>query len=102
MVHIEGSVVICRPIEDVFAVVADPTLEPRYNAIMTRSEKVTPGPVRVGTRFRDVTKGFGGGEMTVEVTEIMPHANARNGLCHWGDESGGSATGNRMRLSRAA
>ncbi|HEX5532544.1 MAG TPA: SRPBCC family protein [Actinomycetales bacterium] len=72
MVHIQGSVVIRRPIEDVFAVVADPTLEPRYNAIMASSEKVTPGPVRVGTRFRDVTRGFGGGEMTVEVTEIEP------------------------------
>jgi hypothetical protein len=70
MVHIQGSVVIRRPIGEVFAVVADPTLEPRYNAIMASSEKVTPGPVRVGTRFRDVTKGFGGGEMTVEVTGI--------------------------------
>jgi hypothetical protein len=70
MVHIEGSIVICRPTKEVFAVVADPTLEPRYNEIMASSEKVTAGPVRVGTRFRDVTKGFGGGEMTVEVTEI--------------------------------
>jgi uncharacterized protein YndB with AHSA1/START domain len=74
MVHIEGSIVIGKPIEEVFTAVADPTLEPRYNAIMASSEKVTPGPVRVGTRFRDVTHGFGGGEMTVEVTEIdAPH-----------------------------
>jgi uncharacterized protein YndB with AHSA1/START domain len=52
MAHIEGEVLIRRPVEDVFDFVADERTEPTYNRNMIRSEKVTDGPVGVGTRFR--------------------------------------------------
>lgn len=52
MAHIEGEVVIRRPVEEVFAFVADARNEPTYNRNMIRSEKVTDGPIGVGTRFR--------------------------------------------------
>lgn len=50
--NVRGSVVIDRPIGDVFAVVADQRNEPRYNPSMRTVEKVTPGPIGAGTRWR--------------------------------------------------
>ena len=52
MAHIEGEVIIRRPVEEVFDFVADQTTEPTYNRNMASSEKVTAGPIGVGTRFR--------------------------------------------------
>jgi uncharacterized protein YndB with AHSA1/START domain len=52
MAHIEGEVLIRRPVEEVFDFVADQTTEPTYNRNMVLSEKVTAGPIGVGTRFR--------------------------------------------------
>jgi uncharacterized protein YndB with AHSA1/START domain len=52
MAHIEGEVLIRRPVEEVFDFVADQRTEPTYNRNMIRSEKVTEGPIGVGTRFR--------------------------------------------------
>jgi uncharacterized protein YndB with AHSA1/START domain len=52
MAHIEGEVLIRRPVEEVFDFVADQRTEPMYNRNMIGSEKVTEGPIGVGTRFR--------------------------------------------------
>jgi hypothetical protein len=52
MAHVEGEIVIARPVEEVFDFVADESNEPRYNPRMLRAEKLTPGPIGVGTRFR--------------------------------------------------
>jgi uncharacterized protein YndB with AHSA1/START domain len=57
MAHIEGEVLIRRPVEEVFDFVADERTEPTYNADMIRSEKVTEGPIGVGTRFRATVRG---------------------------------------------
>ena len=51
MAHVEGEIVIARPVEEVFDFVADERNEPRYNPRMLRVEKLTPGPIGVGTRF---------------------------------------------------
>ena len=50
--HIEGEVLIRRPVEEVFDFVADQRTEPTYNSNMQASEKITEGPIDVGTRFR--------------------------------------------------
>ena len=42
MVHIEGEIVINRPIEAVFDFVADACNEPRYNPLILRAEKTSP------------------------------------------------------------
>jgi uncharacterized protein YndB with AHSA1/START domain len=55
MVRIEGEIVIHRPVEEVFDFVADERNEPRYNPRMRRAEKVSEGPIGVGTRFRAET-----------------------------------------------
>jgi hypothetical protein len=52
MARIDGEIVINRPLEEVFDFVADERNEPRYNPRMLRAEKLSPGPVGLGTRFR--------------------------------------------------
>jgi uncharacterized protein YndB with AHSA1/START domain len=70
MARIEGEIVIGRPVEEVFDFVADERNEPRYNPRMLRAEKITPGPIGTGTRFRAEMRGRRRPvEMTVEFTE---------------------------------
>jgi uncharacterized protein YndB with AHSA1/START domain len=52
MARIDGEIVINRPVEEVFDFVADERNEPRYNPGMLRAEKLSPGPLRLGSRFR--------------------------------------------------
>ncbi|MEI2774916.1 MAG: SRPBCC family protein [Tetrasphaera sp.] len=66
MAHVRGSIVIHRPIEEVFDLLADQTNEPRYNPAMTHSEKVTDGPIGVGTRFH-ATMLRGGKPLAIDI-----------------------------------
>ena len=43
---------IRRPVEEVFDFVADERTEPTYNRNMAVSEKITDGPIGVGSQFR--------------------------------------------------
>jgi hypothetical protein len=68
MIRIEGEIVINRPVDEVFDFVADARNEPRYNPRMLRAEKLTPGPIGLGTRFRDEIKSMGRpAEITIEI-----------------------------------
>ena len=70
MARVQGEIVIERPVEVVFDYVADQRNEPTYNPRMLRSEKLTDGPVDVGTRFRAVVRsGRRPIDMLIEVTE---------------------------------
>ena len=70
MARVQGEIVIERPVEVVLDYVADPRNEPTYNPRMLRSEKLTDGPVDVGTRFRAVVwSGRRPIDMLIEVTE---------------------------------
>lgn len=67
--RVQGELVIGRPVEDVFDFAADERNEPRYNRRMVRAEKLTPGPIGVGTRFRADMKAIPRPtEMTTELT----------------------------------
>lgn len=69
------SVTIKRPVEEVFAVLTDPTRSPEWSKHSIRGELLTEGPPRVGSRRRTVVKGFAGigtMESVFEVTEIDP------------------------------
>ena len=69
MTRIEGDIVIGRPIDVVFDYVADQSNEPQYNPQMVQAEKITPGPVGRGTRFRSVVASQGRTvEMLIECT----------------------------------
>ena len=75
MVHMSGEVTIDAPVGEVFDMVADERSEPRYNPRIVRVQKVSEGPVGIGSRFVAEPKGMGAkGEMTVEVLEYdRPH-----------------------------
>ena len=69
MAHIEGEIVIARPVEEVFDFVADERNEPRYNPDMLRSEQVSDGPIGPGTRFEAEMRLRGGTTpMSIEYT----------------------------------
>jgi len=69
MARIEGVIVIGRPVDVVFDYVADQSNEPQYNPQMVRAEKITPGPVGEGTRFRSAVASMGRtAEMLIECT----------------------------------
>ena len=48
---ISGELVINRPVEEVFDFIADERNEPRYNPRMLCADKLSPGPIGLGTRF---------------------------------------------------
>lgn len=69
MAHVEGEIVINRPVEEVFDFVADERNEPRYNAQMLHAEQMSSGPIGVGTRFQAESKTMGRPvAMTIEFT----------------------------------
>lgn len=103
MPRITGEIVIDRPVGEVFDFVADERTEPLYNPALLRSEKLTDGPIGVGTRFaaihaparRPVT-------MTVEVTEYdRPSTFGSHTTMSWADVRGAltfEAGGTKTRL----
>jgi hypothetical protein len=69
MAGIAGDIVIDRPVEVVFDYVADQSNEPQYNPQMVRAEKLTAGPVGVGTKFRSAVASMGRtAQMVIECT----------------------------------
>jgi hypothetical protein len=59
MVRIDGEIAIDRPVDEVFDFVADERNEPRYNPRILNVEKLTPGRIGQGTRFRAETTTMG-------------------------------------------
>lgn len=69
MTRIAGDLIINRAVEEVFDFVADERNEPRYNPRMLCAEKISPGPIGVGTSFHaETATRRGSAEMTIEVT----------------------------------
>jgi hypothetical protein len=54
-----GSAVIDRPIDEVFAFVADGTNDPKFSPRVQEIHKTTDGPVGVGTVFESTVKDAG-------------------------------------------
>lgn len=72
---IYNSVVINRPVNEVFAYVTDPTTTPQWQANLVRSEIQTPGPMRVGGQILEVRRlGKAESRAIWEVTEYEPPA----------------------------
>ena len=71
---VDASVEISRPIEEVFAYVADPSTTPRYSSTWLESSLVGNGPMQVGSKVKRVARFLGRRlEMTAEVTEYEPN-----------------------------
>ena len=69
----ELSVVIDRPIEEVFAFATEPENEPLWQSTSLETEQTSGGPVGVGTTFRNTSKFLGRRiDSTYEVTGNEP------------------------------
>lgn len=78
MVEVEKSVVIGRPIDEVFAYVTDFRHSPEWQEGMLQVRKITDGPLGVGTRFQVVRKLMGRQvEGIVEFVVYKPNSEAR-------------------------
>ena len=72
--RIEQSVVINRPVEEVFALLADFEKLPLWDAAVVEAMKTSEGPMGVGATIREVVRMLGRRvEMTGEVTEYEPN-----------------------------
>lgn len=72
MIVSESSVVIDRPVPDVFAFVADPMNEPRWHHDVAEVVSSTDETLRLGTRLVWDLEFMGREEYTVEVTDLEP------------------------------
>ena len=69
----ELSVVIERPVEEVFAFATDPENDPLWQSTSLETEMTSGEPVGVGTTFRNTSKFLGRRiETAYEVTEMEP------------------------------
>ena len=74
MIRVEHSIVIRRPVAEVFAFVTDVQTWPRWNSTARDAYKTSPGPMGVGTRFRLAGHLFGRAvQMDHEVTAYEPN-----------------------------
>ncbi|MCW2983661.1 MAG: hypothetical protein JWR63_1231 [Conexibacter sp.] len=84
----EGTTVVDRPIEEVFAFLADGENDPKFSPRVQTIRKVTDGPIGVGTRFASTVKDAG---MTTkrefELTEFAPPTTIR-----WAERSKNAVT----------
>jgi len=83
-----ATVTIDRPIEEVFAFLADGENDPKFSPRVQKIEKVTDGPVGVGTIYKSTVKDAG---MTTqrefELTELVTPTKIR-----WRERSKNSVT----------
>jgi uncharacterized protein YndB with AHSA1/START domain len=72
MASFGNTVTIRRPVADVFAFLADFENVPAWNYAIVETRKVTPGPVGVGTTYRQVRSVPRRSEEDFEVTVFEP------------------------------
>jgi uncharacterized membrane protein len=70
MTKIERSIVIDRPVDEVFAFTHDLAKSPLWQSTLVELDLLTDGPMRVGTRWREVRRFLGKRiETVIELTE---------------------------------
>ena len=73
MTTIERSIMIDRPMDEVFEFVHDATKDAMWQTTLVESQPLTEGPVRVGTKVREVRRFLSFRvELTRELTEYEP------------------------------
>lgn len=72
MATFENTVVIRRPIEEVFAFLSDLENVPKWNYAIVETRKVSKGPVGLGTVYRQVRSVPSRSEERLEVTAFNP------------------------------
>ena len=59
MYEFEGSIYIDRPLQDVFAVITDPTKQPQWQSSVESAEWTSNGSIGVGSTMKIVSKFLG-------------------------------------------
>ncbi len=73
MTVLQEQIEVARPVNEVFAYIADFTTTEEWDSTATRAAKLTPGPVAVGTRFAvNCAAPIGSIDLEYEVTELQP------------------------------
>jgi uncharacterized protein YndB with AHSA1/START domain len=72
MASFENTVIIPRPLEEVFAFLADFENVPRWNFAIVETTKVSAGPVGVGTTYHQTRSIPSRSDETFEVTAFEP------------------------------
>jgi hypothetical protein len=73
-----GSTVIDKPIDEVFAFLADGTNDPKFSPRVQEIKKTTDGPIGVGTVFESTVKDAGmKSSRQFELTEFEPPTRIR-------------------------
>lgn len=74
MIQVEDSIIINRPIEEVFAFVADQTNAPQWQDGLLEVRRITAGPLGVGTKHTAARKFLGRKlELTNEYIKYEPN-----------------------------
>ena len=74
----EGTATIDRPIEEVFAFLADGTNDPKFSPRVLEIEKTTEGPAGVGTIYKSTVKDAGmKTQREFELTAFEPPSRIR-------------------------
>jgi uncharacterized membrane protein len=77
MTRIERSIVIDKPIGEVFDFTHDLANNPLWQTTVVEIETLTEGPMRVGSQWREVRKFLGKRiETVLELTEYEPNARS--------------------------
>ncbi len=77
MIRFEFTVVVNRPVEEVFAYLTDPEKLPEWQSMVLEARQESPDPMTKGSRLTDVRKFLGRRfETTVEVTAFEPNKRA--------------------------
>lgn len=70
MTSFQNQVEISRPIEDVWSYLADLENVPEWNYAIQRTVKITPGPIRTGSEFRQIRNLPRSSEETIRITRL--------------------------------
>jgi carbon monoxide dehydrogenase subunit G len=68
----ENTVLIARPIEDVFGFLSDLENIPKWNYAIVETRKISEGPIGVGTTYRQVRSVPSRSEERLEITTYEP------------------------------
>ena len=74
MLKLDLSIVINRPVEEVFAFLSNPENGPKWTSSIAEVEITSQGPIGVGTTYRSVRTALGRRlEIEFEITEYEPN-----------------------------
>jgi uncharacterized protein YndB with AHSA1/START domain len=73
MIDFTNTITIERPIDEVFSYLSDLEHIPEWNWAVSETRKITPGPVAVGTRYRQTRSIPRPATEILEIAVLAPH-----------------------------